>query len=352
MRVEDLETPAPIVDLDVVERNLKRAADYFAKHQIPLRPHIKTHKIPEFARRQVALGACGVTCQKLGEAETMAAGGVEDILLTFPIWGRDKLSRLEALARRVKMSAVTDSVEVAEGLASVGERVGAPFDVLVECDVGGARCGVQSPEAAVDLAKRVAGLAGARFAGLMTYPPAGQIPATQAWFQAALEGLGKAGLEANATSVGGTPEMYRSHELAFPHEHRPGTYIYSDRMMARAGVGTFNDCALKIVATVVSRPTGDRAILDCGSKTLSSDLGGFSDHGVILEYPSAKIAKLSEEHGHVDLRDSAAKPKIGERVTIIPNHACVVTNLFDQVAGVSEGRLKRMLRVEARGRVQ
>jgi D-serine deaminase-like pyridoxal phosphate-dependent protein len=352
MLIDNLDTPFPMVDLDIVERNLKRGATYFAEREIPLRPHIKTHKIPEFARRQIALGACGVTCQKLGEAETMADGGIEDILLTFPIWGRDKLARLEALARRTTMSAVTDSVEVAEGLASVGARIGKPLNILVECDVGGARCGVQNPDAAIDLAKRVAGLPGARFTGLMTYPPMGQIPATQAWFDAVFAGLAKAGLEAKAASIGGTPEMYRSHELAFPHEHRPGTYIYSDRYMARYGVGTLDDCALRIVATVVSRPTGDRAILDAGSKTLSSDLMGFVDHGHILEYPEAKIAKLSEEHGHVDLSLCAAKPGIGERVTIVPNHACVVSNLFDAVAAVSNGHFERMLRVEARGLVR
>ena len=352
MRIEDLDTPVPIVDLDVVERNLSRAAAYFAKEKIPLRPHIKTHKIPEFARRQVALGACGITCQKLGEAETMADGGVEDILLTFPIWGGDKLSRLERLARRAAMSAVTDSIEVAEGLASVGARVGAPFPTLVECDVGGARCGVQTPEDAVALAKRIASLPGARFGGLMTYPPAGQIPATQAWIDAALAGLKRAGLEAKVVSIGGTPEMYRSHALTFPHEQRPGTYIYFDRYMVRFGVGAYDDCALKIVATVVSRPTGDRAIIDAGSKTLSSDLMGFTDHGYILEYPDARIAKLSEEHGHVDLSQSAAKPKIGERVTIVPNHACVVSNLFDAVAAVSNGRFERRIAIAARGQVR
>lgn len=352
MRIEDLDTPVAIVDLDIVERNLGRAARYFAEHGIAIRPHIKTHKIPEFARRQVALGATGITCQKLGEAEAMADGGVEDILLTFPIWGRDKLARLEALARRAKMSAVTDSIEVAEGLASIGARMGAPFPTLVECDVGGARCGVQSPKDAVALAKRIAALPGARFAGLMTYPPAGQIPKTQAFMDEALEGLKRAGLEANVVSIGGTPEMYRSHELTFPHEQRPGTYIYSDRYMVRFGLGSYDDCAIKILATVVSRPTGDRAIIDAGSKTLSSDMMGFPDHGYILEYPDVPIAKLSEEHGHLDLSQSAAKPEIGERLTIVPNHACVISNLFDTVAAVTNGRFERTIAVAGRGKVR
>jgi D-serine deaminase-like pyridoxal phosphate-dependent protein len=186
----------------------------------------------------------------------------------------------------------------------------------------------------------------------MTYPPAGQIAATQAWIDAALAGLKSAGLETTGVSIGGTPEMCPSHELTFPHEQRPGTSIYSDRYMVRLGVGTCDDCALRIVATVVSRPSSDRAVIGAGSKTLSSDPIGFSDHGHILEYPHARIAKLSEEHGHVDLSQSAAKPKIGERFTIVPNHACAVSNLFDTVAAVSNGRFERKITVAARGRVR
>jgi D-serine deaminase-like pyridoxal phosphate-dependent protein len=317
-----------------------------------VRPHIKTHKIAEFARLQLSLGAHGITCQKLGEAEVMVAGGLEDILLTFPIVGGTKLDRLEALARRAKMSAVADSIEVAAGLAAVGARLQDRFDVLVECDVGGRRCGVLTPEMASGLARQIDDLPGARFAGLMTYPPTNQIDATRSWLQEALALLASAGLEARHVSVGGTPEMYRAHELQVANEHRPGTYIYSDRYMVHHGVGSFEECALRIIATVVSRPAADRAIIDAGSKSLSSDLMGFSDHGHIVEYPGIRIAKLSEEHGHLDLSQSTQKPQIGERLTIIPNHACAVSNLFDEVAVISSGRFVRMLRVDARGLVR
>jgi D-serine deaminase-like pyridoxal phosphate-dependent protein len=352
MRIDDLETPTPTVDLDIVTGNLERAARYFARHSIAARPHIKTHKIAEFARLQLSLGACGITCQKLGEAEVMVDGGVEDILLTFPIVGRTKLERLETLARRAKMSAVADSIEVAMGLAAIGARLGHRFDILVECDVGGRRCGLLTPEGACDLARQIDDLPGARFAGLMTYPPVNQIDATRSWLLEALALLASTGLDARHVSVGGTPEMYRSHELQVASEHRPGTFIYSDRYMVHHGVGSFDECALKIIATVVSRPAADRAIIDAGSKTLSSDLMGFSDHGHIIEYPDIRIAKLSEEHGHLDLSQSAGKPKIGERLTIVPNHACAVTNLFDEVAVISGGRFVKMLRVDARGLVR
>jgi D-serine deaminase-like pyridoxal phosphate-dependent protein len=352
MLVDDLDTPFPTVDLDLVARNLQRAAGYFAAHNIALRPHIKTHKIVEFARQQVAAGACGITCQKLGEAQIMANGGITDILLTFPILGARKLSRLAALAERIAMLTVADSKQVADGIAQAAAGLKGGIGILVECDVGGDRCGVQTPEQVVALAKHIARHSSLRFAGLMTYPPTGQIEKTRAWLHHALGLLKAAGLNAANISVGGTPEMYRAHEIGLSTEHRPGTYIYSDRYMVANGIGTFGDCALKIVTTVVSRPTADRAIVDAGSKTLSSDLMGFEDYGHIVEYPSARLAKLSEEHGHVDCSQSGNKPKIGERLTIIPNHACVVSNLFDQVQAISGRQFVKALKVDARGQVQ
>jgi D-serine deaminase-like pyridoxal phosphate-dependent protein len=352
MRIDDIDTPAPVVDLDRVERNLKRAADYFSQKKIALRPHIKTHKIVEFSRRQVELGAVGITCQKLGEAEVMVDGGVTDILMTFPILGKAKLERLMALAKRAHMSAVTDSAEVADAMAQAAIAAGVRIDLLVECDTGTGRCGVQSASEAVALAERIANTRGIAFGGLMVYPERGKVEQNRAWLGEALAALARSGLEAKTVSVGGTPDMYRAHELEHSTEHRPGTYIYSDRAIAAAGVGTLDDTALRIVATVVSRPTSDRAILDAGSKTLSSDLMGFADHGVILEYPKARIVRLNEEHGIVDLSDSPEKPRIGERVTIVPNHCCVVSNLFDSVYAVSDGRVQREIKVAARGLVR
>jgi len=352
LRVDDIDTPAPVVDLDRVERNLKRAADYFDEKKIALRPHIKTHKIVEFSRRQVELGAVGITCQKLGEAEVMVDGGITDILMTFPILGKSKLERLVALAKRARMSAVTDSAEVADGIAGAAAAAGVRIELLVECDTGSGRCGVQNAAEATALAERIANTKGVAFGGLMVYPPAGKVGDTRAWLAEALAALSRSGLEAKTVSVGGTPDMYKAHEIGHSTEHRPGTYIYSDRAIARAGVGTLDDTALRVVATVVSRPTGDRAILDAGSKTLTSDLLGFTDHGVIMEYPKASIVRLNEEHGIVDLSQSPEKPSIGERVTIVPNHACVVSNLFDRVYAVSDGRVVREIPVAARGLVR
>jgi D-serine deaminase-like pyridoxal phosphate-dependent protein len=352
MHVDDLDTPVATVDLELVSSNLQRAASYFAAHSLAVRPHIKTHKIVEFAKRQIGYGARGITCQKLGEAQVMADGGLTDILLSFPIVGAHKTAHLLALADKIALITVTDSNDVADGIADRASGRNRAVGILVECDVGGERCGVQTPEQAMELAKHIDQYPQLRFAGLMTYPPIGQIEKTRAWLTEALHQLKAAGLNCEHVSVGGTPEMYRAHEIGVSTEHRPGTYIYSDRYMVAKGVGSFADCALRIITTVVARPTADRAIIDAGSKTLSSDLMGFSDHGHIVEYPAARIVKLSEEHGHIDLTQSAERPKIGDRLTIIPNHACVVSNLFAEVQAVAGRECVRTLRVDARGLVR
>ena len=349
--IDDLDTPAVIIDLDQVGANLRRAQAYADAHGLKLRPHVKTHKIPELAQRQVELGAVGVTCQKLGEAEVMADHGLDDLLLTFNLLGRAKMQRLVALARRVRLSATLDNAVVAGELDEAMRQAGLVLPVLVECDTGGERCGVQNPDEAVGLARILDGLPGLRFDGLMTYPAKGKVEQTAAWLAEAKAGLGRAGIEPRVVSTGGTPDLYRAHEVACATEHRPGTYVYRDRSLAH-GLAELADCALRVIATVVSRPTEARAILDAGSKTLSSDTLGLEGFGHVVEYPQLAIVRLSEEHGHVDCGGSTARPRIGERVTVIPNHACVVSNLHDTVHGVRGARVERIFKVEARGRVQ
>src|SRR4051812_81494 len=350
-KIDDLDTPSVLIDLDRVEANLRRAQDYADAHGLRLRPHIKTHKIPDLARRQVELGAIGITCQKLGEAEAMADGGIRDILLTFNLLGRAKLQRLVALARRVRLSVTLDNAVVASELDAAMREAGLVLPVLIECDTGGERCGVQTPEEAVELARLVAALKGVRLEGLMTYPARGQTEVTAAWLGEAVAGLKAAGIEPAVVSTGGTPDLYRAHEVTVATEHRPGTYIYHDRDHARASLG-LDACAMTILATVVSRPTDGRAIPDAGPKTFSFVMEAQAGVGLITEYPQAVLAKFSEEHGHVDCSASNARPRIGERVTIIPNHACAVSNLHDVVYGVRGNRVERVFKVEARGRVQ
>ena len=351
MPFDDLEIPCVLIDLPRVEANLQRAQAFAEARGLALRPHIKTHKLGRFARRQVELGAVGVTCQKIGEAEAMADAGVTDIFLPYNILGGSKLARLKALAARVALSVTADSETVVAGLARTFADAPRPLPVLVECDTGMGRCGVQTPAAALALARVIAAAPGLDFAGLMAYPAAGAVAANGAWLAEAVDLLTHEGLPPRIVSNGGTPDFWQAGDVKVATEHRPGTYIYLDRLQVKKGVGTFDDCALSVLTTVVSRPTPDRAIIDAGSKALSSDTTGLDGFGLVLGYPEATIRSLNEEHGIVDLSACIAKPAIGERLRIVPNHACVVSNLFDTVVLVSGEDVVGIEPVTARGRV-
>ncbi len=352
MHVNDLDTPTPVIDLDLVERNVHRAQAYANTHGIALRPHIKTHKLPELAHLQVSAGAQGITCQKIGEAEIMTDAGITDILISYNIVGRIKLERLRSLARRVDCQVVADSEAVLSGLSGTFSSEAQRLPVMIECDTGAQRCGAATPEAAAALAVRAASLPGLAFRGLMTYPPKHRVGEVAAWLEAAREACRRAGVEVAAISSGGTPDLFHAHEQRLITEYRPGTYIYSDRAQVARGHGTLDDCALRIIATVISRPAADRCIIDAGSKTLSSDTQGLTGFGHIVEYPEIGIVALSEEHGHCHIPPGTQGPIVGERVTIVPNHACVVTNLFDRIPAMRAGRVEAMFTIAARGKVQ
>lgn len=345
-------TPQPVIDEDRLAANIARVQSYMDAHHLNFRPHIKTHKIPAVAEAQRQAGARGINCQKITEAEVFADAGFDDILITFNILGADKLARLADLNDRISgLKVVADSVVTVDGLAGhfAGHK---PLTVLVECDTGAGRCGVQTPAEAQALARRIVGSNALEFGGLMTYPKAGSETATEAFFAETLTGLKADGIDCPIVSNGGTPSLFSAHLVTSATEHRAGTYVYNDRSMVRAGHCTFDDCAMHILATVVSRPTPDRAILDAGSKALTSDLLGFADFGLIVEYPDAVITGLSEEHGTVDLsKVSGRRPEIGERVRIVPNHTCVVSNLFDRMVFHRNGVVTRVEPVAARGLV-
>ncbi|NCO87988.1 MAG: D-TA family PLP-dependent enzyme [Rhodobacterales bacterium] len=331
MRLKDLDTPCVVIDLDRAEANLARGQAVVAAAGLAMRPHVKTHKLPCMALRQIALGAVGVTCQKLGEAEAMADGGIGDIFVPYNILGATKLARLAALHARVVLSVTADSAQTVAGYAAAFTDPAHPLAVLVECDTGMGRCGVREADGALALARQIAAAPGLRFGGLMSYPARGQQSAADAWMAACVARIQAAGLAVPVVSLGGTPDLMAVGGLRAATEYRPGTYIYSDRMQVAFGHGTFDDCALTVRATVVSRPTPTRAVLDAGSKALAADLCSLPGHGHIPAYPQAVITSLSEEHAVVDLAPCAARPQIGEVVAVIPNHACVVSNLFDRV---------------------
>jgi D-serine deaminase-like pyridoxal phosphate-dependent protein len=352
MRVTELETPVLTVEIDRVERNIASLQRYCDEHGLALRPHTKTHKLPQIARLQVDAGAHGITCQKLGEAEVMADAGFDDIMVTYPLVGRGKAERLAALAGRVRMSVVGDSNAVAEGLSQVLGAGDVSVDFLVECDTGFGRTGVQSPEEAAALAERVATLPGLRFAGLMTYP---SLPEGGPWLREAREAVERRGIEVESVSGGGTPLARRTHELGVVTELRAGTYVYGDRTCVALRCMELDDCAVHVVATVVSRPTSDRAIVDAGSKALTSDpvaAKGEDGFGYLLEHPEAVVYRLNEEHGYVDVSRCDPKPNVGDVVRILPNHVCVAVNLQDEIVVSRDGTVVDTWPIAARGKVR
>ncbi len=351
-RLEDLETPVPVIDIGIVERNLTRWQERCDKAGFANRPNIKTHKLVALAKYQIALGAHGITVQKLGEAEAMADAGIRDMLLTFNILGEHKLQRLAALARRTDISVVADNAEVVGGLGLAGKSAGRDISVLVECDTGAKRNGVQSPQAAADLAKTIDSTKGLRFGGLMTYARPGTRVQADEFLVAARDLAARSGLGCKVITTGGTPDMWKDEGLSHITEYRAGTYIYFDRSLAERGTCGYDDCALTVLSTVVSRPTGDRAIIDAGSKALTSDLLGLSGYGAVQELGRAPVYDVNEEHGYLDISAVAEKPKVGDLVRVTPNHVCPVSNLFDKVVFVKDGEVLGAVKVDARGAVQ
>jgi D-serine deaminase-like pyridoxal phosphate-dependent protein len=345
-------TPAAVIDMDRVERNIARIQAACEAAGVANRPHIKTHKSPVLAKLQIAAGARGITCQKLGEAEVMAEAGIDDILISYNLIGEEKMARLGALQARAKMTVAADNSTVIAGLPQAAAASGRPLSVVVECDTGRKRAGVETPAEAVALAREIAASKGLVFGGFMLYPTETGWPEAQTFYDEALAGLRAHGLEAPMVSTGGTPNLKNVGKLKGATEHRPGTYIYNDRMQVAAGVASWDDCALNIYSTVVSRAGPDRGILDAGSKTLTSDAGGLDGHGLILEHPEAKIARFAEEHGFLDLTRSNTRPNVGDVVRIVPNHVCVVVNMMDEVVMVRGDEIIGTLAVAARGKLR
>jgi D-serine deaminase-like pyridoxal phosphate-dependent protein len=349
MEIDLLETPVAVVDLDRLEHNIQGLQTYLDLHSIKNWPHIKTHKIPTIAQKQIAAGAAGITCQKLGEAESMAREGLQNIFLPYNIIGPAKLNRLMQLAQQIQISVTTDSNFVVEGLSQAAQQHDLTLPVLVEFDTGMGRCGVQTPQQAVDLTRRIERQPHLVFDGLMTYPVNER---TDVFVQQTRAILENDRIPIKRVSVGGTPQMWQAHEHPDVTEYRAGMYIYGDRYTLQSGAMKLEQVAFSVITTVVSRPTPDRAIIDGGSKTFSSDLMGLDGYGLILEYPAARIYQLSEEHGAVDFSSCPEKPAIGDRVTVIPNHCCSVTNLFNQIVALRDNTVETIWSVTARGALQ
>jgi D-serine deaminase-like pyridoxal phosphate-dependent protein len=361
MTLDELETPAPVVDLARMERNLDRMAAYATAHGLALRPHIKTHKTPWLTAEQLRRGAVGVTCATPREAEVMSEVA-DDVLLAYPMVGSAKARRAAALSTTVRLTVALDSARAADDLADAAREAGGHVSVLVECDMGMRRVGVQTPEEAVALARHVAGRRELEYAGIAFYPGHVREPVTQQ--DEALKALGqrlgrtldvlkRSGLDPRVVSGGSTPTALRTHEIAGVTEMRPGTYIFNDRTTAAIGACAMDDCALTVLATVVSTAVPDQAVVDAGSKALGREpmRGAEGDgFGVVYGREDVIVRGMSEEHGLLDLSRSDWRPVVGDRVRIIPNHVCIVVHLFDTVHGVRGETVETSWQVAARGR--
>ncbi len=364
IRVSDLDTPAILIDLDIMERNLRKLADYGRQHSIRIRPHTKTHKIPALARKQIDLGAAGLTVAKVGEAEVMLAAKPPGLLVAYPIIGRKKLDRLMQVARQIPVTVSLDSPFVARQLSDAAREHQVEIGVLAEVDVGLGRVGVSPGEPLLHLIQSIQRLAHLKFRGIAFYP--GQIKSVDEEGQHALEKVAQllgeilkelrgAGIEPEIVSGGSTPTLFHSHRMRGLNEIRPGTYIFNDRNTVLAGACTFEECAASIMVTVVSTAKAGQMIVDGGSKTFSSDrpaAGVEVSFGHVVDAPEAVFTKMNEEHGFVDIRKVSRTFDIGDRARIIPNHICVAMNLHECVYGIRGDTVEQVWRVEGRGKLQ
>src|SRR6202021_2120330 len=256
----DYGTPAAVIDMGRVERNIARIQAACEAASVATRPHIKTHKSPILAKLQIPAGAKGITCQKLGEAEVMAEAGIDDILISYNLIGEEKMARLGALQAKANMTVAADNSVVISGLPQAAAASGRPLSVVVECDTGRERAGVETPAEAIALAREIAASKGLIFGGFMLYPTETGWADAQRFYDEALAGVREHGLDAAIVSTGGTPNLKNVGKLRGVTENRPGPYIYKDRMQVAAGVASWDDCALNIYSTVVSRAGPDRGI--------------------------------------------------------------------------------------------
>ena len=360
MFLDQLETPVPVVDLDRLALNLDRMAAYATLHGLRLRPHVKTHKSPRIAAEQLRLGASGLTCATLREAEVMSEV-CEDILLAYPPVGAARLERLMRVPPEITIGVAVDDSDALTALSVAARLARRTFDVYVEADMGMRRVGAGTPEAAVAIARQIAESASLRYAGLLFYPghirghvssQSESLSALSDTVGAFIDALDRAGLAPHVVSGGSTPAAWRMHEVNGVNEVRPGTYVYNDRTTAQIGACDWDDCALTILSTVVSTAVPGQAVIDAGTKALGREpLRAEGDgYGALLDHPDVVVTRMSEEHGILDLSRTDWRPRLGDRVRVVPNHVCISVHLFDEIVGVRDETVESRWPVAARGR--
>lgn len=371
MKKHDLDTPALVVDRAALKRNVAKMQAMADNFGVRLRPHTKTHKSPHIARLQTEAGAKGITVAKVGEAEVMAQAGLEDILIANQVVGGEKLRKLVELAGRVRLAVLVDSRQGTEMLEQAFRTAGETLDVLIEVDTGKARCGLTDIDEIVRLAEVVGECCGLRLRGVETHEghvPGGATTAEEMKERslaagrrllAVAEVLRERGHAIEELSVGSTPAAPYTASVEGITEMRPGTYVFNDVNEMRLGQAKPEDCALSVLATVISRPAPDRAVLDAGSKSLFAEpsryavaLTDYDGYGFIRQAPAARITSLSEEHGVVNVPGGSPFQEIGERVEVIPNHVCPAVNLHEEFYLVDGDDVVEVLPIAARGKVR
>ncbi len=363
MKIAELETPSLLINLEVMEDNLRRAAEYTRANGLRFRPHTKTHKIPALARKQLDLGAVGLTVAKVSEAEVLERAEPDDFLIAYPVVGEHKLKRLIQVAGRVPTTVALDSVEAARQLSVAAHAAGVEVGVLVEMDAGFGRVGVQASDV-TEMATYVRRFPFLRFEGISFFP--GHILPNTSDGLRMLESLGQCiqkviqkldrdRITVRVVSGGSTPTLYYSHLVSGMNEIRSGTYIFNDKNTFASGCCSISQCAASILTTVVSVAKAGQIIVDSGSKTLASDpLAGSAEQsfGYVIEAPEACVFRLNEEHAYINIEKCERTFHVGDQLHIIPNHICVAVNLQEEVYGFRGDSVEEIWAVEARGKVK
>ncbi len=360
-----IDTPQLIVSEEIMQRNIAEMASFAKSIKVQLRPHIKTHKCLEIARLQIAAGAVGITCAKVGEAEVMVnEGGIDDVLLAYPIVGPLKYQRIVSLMEKARIAVAVDGTTAIETIGRAMAHHERVIDIYIEVNTGQNRSGVMWGEETVKMAQLIDRHPNLRLSGIMTHEGhVAFVDVEQIAAEAKVAGekmvdtagmIRKQGIDLKTVSVGSTPAARLTPTVPGITEMRPGTYVFNDSSLFRFGdTWTVDDCAARFVATVVSRTADDRCVIDAGSKTLAMDPSkAHEGHGYIVGHPDVIITKLSEEHGVCQLPAGEKGFQVGDTVEVIPNHICPTVNLMDQMAIVRDGKVIDYWKIAARGKVQ
>ncbi len=364
MNKADLDTPCVVIDLDKVEFNIAAMQKVAADAGISLRPHAKTHKIPQLAHKQIQAGAIGITVAKLGEAEVMATAGIQNILIAYPIIGEKKLERLIKLSQQAQITVAVDSYEAAYGISQFAAREKAMISLLIEMDCGFRRVGLQPGQPVLALAQKIVQFPGVRLEGILTFAGHSYDAADEAALLAIGIEEGRLAIETaqlledhlipvNVISAGSTPSSRYVAKVPGITDIRPGTYIFGDLMKVEIGAHELADCALTVKVTVISRPSPDRAVVDAGTKIFTMDGGNSpvgTGRGLVVGHPGIQVAWFTEEHGMLELSVDEQALKIGDTLEIIPVHCCAVINMVDEVAAVRGEQIEAIWPVLGRGK--